>query len=152
MQHILLKQDKAIKYCLEYLLDGNALAQQLLHALPFDKGKFFAVIGQTADKTKIYQFQSGYIFPPNPLENKEIHGKEYAVRKKMDSVCELAQYLEGILSKHRESACVFEELVQTKADTLNAKANIAYVEDEVYYFLKGSEFSLEKGMQFIHNF
>ncbi len=78
-------------------------------------------------------------------------GKKYPARKKSTSVLELAQYLDELLGNSKNLWCLFEDLVRSKSDFLGEQTeeNTAYFEEEVYYYLRGDEFSLEKGMHLI---
>ncbi len=146
-----LKCDEAKEYCLGVLSDGNALAKELLKVVNFDDGKFFAVTAQSAGINGIYNFRFGGILPENPLETMVVLGKEYPARKKSTSVLELAQYLDELLGKNKNLWCLFEDLVRSKSDFLGEQTeeNTAYFEEEVFYYLRGDEFSLEKGMHLI---
>lgn len=148
---ILLQYDKAQAYCLEYLKDGNALAQQILKILSFKKGDFFAFTAQSANTKKIYQFQSGGILPQNPLEIMTFNEGEYPARKQANSVEELSQYLCELFRNSPKSSCVFEDVIQIKSDPhiTNDEAEIAYLGNEVYYYLSGKDFSFEKGSHLI---
>ena len=147
----LLKFDEAKAYCVSCLSDGNALAKELLKVVNFDGGKFFAITSQNADIGRIYNFQFGGILPKNPLEIVVFQEKEYPARKQSTSVLEFAQYLDGLLGNSKNLWCLFEDLVRSRSDFLGKQTeeNTAYCEEGVYYYLRGDEFSLEKGMHLI---
>ncbi len=54
------------------LKSGNSLARELLHKLDFEGGRFYSIISNSADASKIRYLESGGILPEEPLEEIEI--------------------------------------------------------------------------------
>jgi len=141
--------DATYQYIVEQLKDGNTLAKTLLKKVSFDKGRFFALLHPSADKTKIYNFRSGGILPQNPLEPVAFRGKIYPGRRKSDSCLQLAEYLKNALQP--TWCCYFEDLLHRKQDPIAVqfKQNTLYYREEPYLFLQNTQFSTERAEKMI---
>jgi hypothetical protein len=146
---ISLSEKSAHQYVIEQLQDGNTLAQLILQKTSFDKGRYFALLHPLANKSKIYEFKSGGILPPNPLEAVEFGGKSYPGRKRADSIIQLAEYLKNSMRPNR--CCYFEDLLHRREDPIANKfrANTLYYLEEPYLFLRNNNFSTEDVLKMI---
>ena len=119
------------------LKSGNSLARELLHKLDFEGGRFYSIISNSADASKIRYLESGGILPEEPLEEIEISGKKYLKQKKGTSALELSKFLRLSLNKDAKQLCIFEEIVFEKGDKCISRLGpyIKYYEKEIYYFL-----------------
>ncbi len=148
-----LQSDKAKEYCLECLKKGNTLAQELAKVLIFEQGSFFAITSEDANIPKINDFWSGDLLPPLPLEVLNFRGVEYPARQKRNSAWELANYLERFLRENKSLWYVFEDVVQNRSDpkiqTMGAR--IGFFNEEVYYYAKSNQLSLEETVRLIHH-
>ncbi len=147
---ISLDRDVAHPYVIEQLRDGNTLAQILLQKILFDKGRYFALLHPSANKNKIYDFQSGGILPQNSLEPVTFGGKLYPGRKKAHSALQLAEYLKHATTP--KLCCYFEDILHRREDPIASefKVNTLYYHEEPYLFLQSAHFSVEQAIKIIH--
>ncbi|MBU6382698.1 MAG: hypothetical protein KGR16_00050 [Verrucomicrobia bacterium] len=142
--------EQALRYVADQLQDGHTLARELLINLNFKEGSFFALLHPSADRTKIYEFQTGGILAVNPLEDVLFQGKVYPGRKKAHSVHQLALYLKSILQPGQ--CCFFEDMIHHRSDPIvsEIEKHILYFHREVYLYIKEAEFSQELAKKIIH--
>lgn len=146
-----LEFEPALAYVTEQLRDGSSLAQELLKSIDFKRGHFFSLLCSSADNSKIYDFQTGWILPPNPIEPVEFAGNTYPGRKKSNSFLQLAEYLKKNMQPTQ--CCYFEDMLYRKKDPAAAKfqANTLCYRDELYLFLTSEHFSLETTVKMINH-
>lgn len=145
-----LSTDVAHLYVTGQLKDGNTLAQIILKRIPLEKGRYFSLLHPSADKNKIYEFQSGGILPQNSLEPVAFAGKFYPGRKKSHSVLQLAEYFKNAMQVNL--CCYFEDLLHRRQDPIafEYQSNTLYYHEEPYLFLEKDHFSIERATKIIH--
>lgn len=141
-----LDYDKAIVYTREQLIFGNTLSKELLNVLDFEKGKFFTLLPDDADLTRIYEFPYGWILPQNEtIEYINESGGKSSFSWTPTVKNEISSFISEKLRLKTNRVCIFEDVVQLLSDPhikFFHEYGLLYI-NELYYLVNGKNSSQE---------
>jgi len=137
----------ALQHVSEHLKGWNTLSIELCNLINFEGGRFFTLLPDNADRTRIYMFREGGILPAGEIQNMHVLGGIYSGEIISTMQDEVAEVLLNILRKDPTLSCIFEEVLLSPTsrflDPFYAEDLVRLYGPEVYYIVSNRCANLE---------
>lgn len=138
--------DKSWEYVQDDLDKTNLLSSEILGNVNFKNGRFFTLLPNNANLDEIHNFRSGWILPPNPIQEYLVNGSTAKFSVKKNILDDLIPLMLEIIISHPHLSYFIDKVTGTANKIYYetyAECNPLFFQTEVYFLLNKANSSLE---------
>jgi len=142
-------------YARDQLEGGNSLSSQLLKLVEFEKGYFYLMLPDEADRSHLYNFTWPGLMPKGSIKEINVLGKTRKAEIINSLTPEIACFLTEEIKVDKECVCIFEDVMRSpnESNLENFRFNniLRAYDNETFYMIDSSNSSFDNVLSCMNN-